>query len=128
MGRVQRRHFLINAGGDIRAGGTQGDEDGWVVQLQSPVAGAPPLHRFLLRDEAVATSGNTKQPQPHLFNGHLGQQADALVSATAVARTAAEADAWSTAAFVGGLDWSMAVGRDRHLVLADKNLGVHTTG
>jgi len=125
--RNEVEHFLINAGGDIRARGNQGNKNGWIVHLQHPLPGGPPLHQFLLRDEAVATSGNTKQPKLHLLDARTGRHVNGLTSATAVAKTTAEADAWSTAAFVGGLDWSRSVGRGHQLYLADKSLNVITT-
>lgn len=100
--------FLIDAGGNLIGRGS------WSVGVRDPraAADAPPLRTFVLPDgAAVSTSGNyerfTSHPNGaktgHLFDPRTGQPADGgALQATAIAPTAAEADAWSTALFILG--------------------------
>ena len=99
---VAANDFLLDAGGTLVCRGT------WTVGLRDPRGGpdAPPLKAFTLRDGmACATSGNYERPG-HLMDPRTGRPADGngVLQATALARTAAEADAWSTALFVLGPD------------------------
>ena len=124
-GEVAGNDFLLDAGGNLVGRGT------WTVGVRDPRGGAdaPPLRVFTLADGmAVATSGNYERraARPdgttvgHLFDPRTGRPAEgAVLQATAIAPTAAEADAWSTALFVLGPDEGRAVlaGRDRPAVL-----------
>lgn len=112
--------FLLDIGGNLVGRGE------WTVGIRDPRAplDAPPLHVFTLADGmAVATSGNYERRavRPdgtsvgHLFDPRTGQPPEGgVLQATAIAPTAAEADAWSTALFVLGPDEGRAVlsGRD----------------
>ena len=95
---VSTNDFLLDAGGTLVGRGA------WTVGLRDPraAADAPVLKVFTLADGmACATSGNYERPG-HLMDPRTGRAADgnAVLQATALARTAAEADAWSTALFV----------------------------
>ena len=112
--------FLLDIGGNLVGRGE------WTVGIRDPraPADAPPLRTFTLANGmAVATSGNyerrAERPDGttvgHLFDPRTGQPAEGgVLQATAIAPTAAEADAWSTALFVLGPDEGRAVlsGRD----------------
>jgi thiamine biosynthesis lipoprotein len=94
--------FLLDAGGTLVGRGA------WTIGLRDPRGGAyaPPLKAFTLADGmACATSGNYER-SGHLMDPRTGRAADenGVLQATALARTAAEADAWSTALFVLGPD------------------------
>ena len=93
--------FLLDAGGTLVGRGA------WTVGVRDPrgAADAPPLRVFALPDgAATATSGNYERPG-HLFDPRTGRPADGgVLQATALAPTAADADAWSTALFVLGPD------------------------
>jgi len=102
------RHFLINAGGDIVARGHQGNQNGWEVWLEHPHKKSPKW-RFVLQNEAIATSGNYTQhpredgtPFLHLLHPRTAATSNEWISATVIAETAAEADAWATAAYIAG--------------------------
>lgn len=107
--------FLLDVGGNLIGRGK------WTVGIREPRGppDAPPLHVFTLSDGmAVATSGNYERRavRPdgtsvgHLFDPRTGHPAEGTVlQATAIAPTAAEADAWSTALFVLGPDKGRAV-------------------
>ena len=114
-GAVAENDFLLDVGGNLVGRGE------WTVGIRDPrgSAEAPPLRVFTLVDGmAVATSGNYERRavRPdgtsvgHLFDPRTGRPAKGgVLQATAVAPTAAEADAWSTALFVLGADEGRAV-------------------
>lgn len=94
--------FLLDVGGTLIGRGA------WTVGLRDPRAApdAPFLRPFTLADGmACATSGNYERPG-HLLDPRTGLPADtaAVLQATVLAHTAAQADAWSTALFVLGPD------------------------
>ena len=93
--------FLLDVGGMLVGRGT------WTVGVRDPrgAADAPPLRAIALPDgAAIATSGNYERGG-HLFDPRTGRPAGgAVLQASALAPTAAEADAWSTALFVLGPD------------------------
>jgi thiamine biosynthesis lipoprotein len=105
--------------GDVAAGGTpsrprdtQAPSDlphGWIVGLRHPLRPAERLAEFVLRDQALSTSGSGTQffirrgrRYGHILDPRTGRPAEGLYSATVVAPTAAEADALSTAFYVMG--------------------------
>ena len=100
--------FLLDAGGNLVGRGA------WDVGVRDPrgSAGAPPLRVFALPGgAAVSTSGNYERRAAapggtgvgHLFDPRTGLPAGGeVLQATALAPTAALADAWSTALFVLG--------------------------
>jgi thiamine biosynthesis lipoprotein len=114
-GEVAGNDFLLDVGGNLVGRGT------WTVGVRDPRGGtdAPPMRAFVLSDGmAVATSGNYERRavRPdgttvgHLVDPRTGRPAEGLVlQATAIAPSAAEADAWSTALFVLGPDEGRAV-------------------
>ena len=124
-GEAAENDFLLDVGGNLVGRGA------WTVGVRDPRGGAdaPPLRVFTLADGmAAATSGNYERRavRPdgtdvgHLFDPRTGRPAAGTVlQATAIAPTAAEADAWSTALFVLGPDESRAVlsGRNRPAAL-----------
>lgn len=105
------RDGLVDLGGNVFAMGTPGDgAPGWSVGVFHPVTGE--LDRtFVLRDAAVATSGNREQTRVlgaltvgHLFDARRGVPANGHLSVSVVARTGVESDLGSTAAYVLGPD------------------------
>jgi thiamine biosynthesis lipoprotein len=95
--------FIVNAGGDLYASGSASPlESGWEIHIED--AG----HSWILSDRAVATSGNRHRPSLkdggldiHLLDPATGHEIEQYVSTTIIAKTTMEADAWSTAMFVG---------------------------
>jgi thiamine biosynthesis lipoprotein len=95
--------FIVNAGGDLYASGSASPaEKGWEIHIE----GSP--KSWILSDRAVATSGNGHRsslaggrPDIHLLNPATGQSIEQYVSTTIIAPSTMEADAWSTAMFVG---------------------------
>jgi thiamine biosynthesis lipoprotein len=96
-------------------GSEPGHARGWAVGIRHPWDTERRLARVWLRDRALGTSAATFQ---HLENagrrlGHhldprTGRPAEGMASASAVAATAAEADALATAFYIQGIEWTRA--------------------
>ena len=89
-------------------------EPSWTVALRHPLKPDQRLAEIHLRDRALGTSGSGNQffhfggkRYGHVLDPRTGQPADALLSATALAPTAAQADALATAFFVMGVEASI---------------------
>ena len=105
------RHGLVDVGGNVYGLGSPDDDaDGWDVGVFHPVGGG--LERvFVLRDAAVATSGNHEQSRVlggvrvgHLLDPRRGAPADGPLAASVVAATGTASDTLSTVAFLLGAD------------------------
>jgi thiamine biosynthesis lipoprotein len=103
------RDALVSAGrSSVVAVG--GEHPGWRVDLRSLVRDEI-LGRLVLRDAALGTSGAGEQyfelngvRYGHVLDPRSGWPASGVRSASVVTRSAADADALSTAFLVGGLD------------------------
>jgi thiamine biosynthesis lipoprotein len=111
MARVLRREgvglALLSAGSSsvLTIGAPRG---GWTLDLQSPLI-ASTLARVRFSEGAIGTSGAGEQfivdhgmRYGHVMDPQTGRPAHGVLSASAVTRDAATADALSTAFFVGG--------------------------
>ena len=105
------RHGLVDVGGNVYGLGTPDESaQGWSVGMFHPLTGA--LERvFVLRDAAVATSGNSEQTRlvggvrvGHLLDARRGAPADGPLSVSVVAGTGTDSDTMSTVAFLLGPD------------------------
>jgi len=83
----------------------------WVVGIRHPLRPDRRIAEIHLRDKALATSGSRIQSfrhegrrYGHIIDPRNGQPAEGVISATAIAPSAAEADALSTAFYVIGAD------------------------
>jgi thiamine biosynthesis lipoprotein len=95
--------------GPMSSDSTVAQRRGWVIGLRHPLRPAERLAEFILRDQALSTSGSGTQffirrgrRYGHILDPRTGRPAEGLYSATVVAPTAAEADALSTAFYVMG--------------------------
>ncbi|MHC4960311.1 MAG: FAD:protein FMN transferase [Planctomycetota bacterium] len=102
-------NVLVEAGGDLVAGGRKAAGTPWSIGIRRPRPGGAALQaRLDARDVAVATSGDYMQAftpdfrQHHILDPRTGRSAPELASATVVAPTAAEADALATLCMVAG--------------------------
>jgi thiamine biosynthesis lipoprotein len=120
------RSALLHGGGSsvYAVGHPPGQLDGWVIDLKHPTDETRTLGSVRLKDEGFGTSAATFQffefqgkKLGHVLDPRVGWPAEGTAAATVVAPTAAEADAWSTAAFVLGIDGS------RPLFLSRPRLG-----
>jgi thiamine biosynthesis lipoprotein len=105
---------IVDAGGDMAAGGVPGTEEAWQVAVQDPRA-AGSLGVLELRGECVASSGDYMQAYTrdlrnhHIVDPRTGRSPEHTSGVTVVAPTAMDADALSTAAFVLGPDDGLAL-------------------
>jgi thiamine biosynthesis lipoprotein len=109
IARQYRVRSALMQGGQssLRAIGSPSDQHrGWAVDI-----GHPAVARVRLRDLALGTSGAANQffvvdgkRYGHVLDPRTGWPARKLIAASAIARTATEADALSTAFFVLGLE------------------------
>lgn len=126
------RSALLHAGGSsVRAvGRPPTDFRGWRVSIRHPHDDRCTLGSVFLVDEALGTSADTYQHfeyngkrYGHVLDPRTGRPVDGTRSASCLAPTAADADAISTAFFVGGPTWTADYLRTRdHLravLLAD---------
>lgn len=102
-------HFLIDAGGDIYCAGKQEGKIPWKVGVQNPAKKDALIDELKLTDKAVTTSGNYERfyeiggkKFSHIIDPTTGYPQDLVQSATVIAPTAQEADAFSTALCVLG--------------------------
>lgn len=125
-------NFIVNAGGDLFAAGRPAPwQRGWDIRVTPWGESLPAADSLVVCDAAVATSGNAAQPETapgrrasHLFDPRTGEARDPVLSATAVAATAMEADAWATAAFVAGAHGCAALfrpGSSRRVILVTQD-------
>ncbi len=136
VGRLVERGFgnvLVEAGGDLVAGGRQSFDRGWEIGVQSPrQMGEQLITRLDVCNEAIATSGDYMQPftidfaQHHILNPKTGRSSPALASATVIAPRLALADAIATALMVmeppKGLELVRELGLRALLVTKDMTL------
>ncbi len=101
---------IINAGGDLYCLGTKSGEL-WSVGVRHPRQVGTVQNTLALSNLGVATSGDYQryflfegQRYHHLLDPQTGKPARKAQSATVIAKTAEEADAWATALFVLGPD------------------------
>lgn len=114
LGMKGIRHALAAAGGDIATLGAPPGEPGWRIGLTPLDAEAEPNAFLLLRDRAVATSGDAYQfveiegkRYSHIVDPRTGFGLTTRSSVTVVANRAVNADAAATAASVLGPEQGM---------------------
>lgn len=104
---------LLHGGGSsvLAIGGRPGDGNGWPIGIRHPADETRRIATLHLRDRALGTSAATfqnfdynKRKLGHLLDPRSGRPAEGIASASAVAPTAAEADALATAFYVLGVD------------------------
>jgi thiamine biosynthesis lipoprotein len=101
---------LVEAGGDLQAGGPGPDGAGWLVGVEDPRGGQDPVAVLSLTDLGCATSSVRLRhwqvdgrPVHHLVDPRTGDPADSgLLSVTVVGPDVARAEVWSKALFLAG--------------------------
>ena len=104
--------WLLHGGqSSLLARGRHGDHDGWPVGIGNPLFTGKRLGTILLANRAMATSGSNIQyyrhqgkKYGHILDPRTGWPVDSMLSVTVLAKTAAEADALSTAFYVMGVE------------------------
>ena len=130
---------LVDAGGDISAGTAPTGWPGWPVGLAGPgsASDSPELLSCWLADGTMATSGidyrrwmQGGQELHHVMDPRTGRAAATdLLTATVLARSAARAEAWATAALVAGLASADHLLTNKRLAAAfvDRQYQLHLT-
>jgi thiamine biosynthesis lipoprotein len=99
--------FLIDAGGDVFAGGRDPSGADWTIGIVHPRQAATVIEVLRVSDCAVCTSGDYERGA-HLLDARRGGPAVTLASATVIASSALVADALATAAFALGPEEGLA--------------------
>ncbi|RYY66586.1 MAG: FAD:protein FMN transferase [Chitinophagaceae bacterium] len=126
---------VVNASGDLCAWGTQPDGTPWTVGIAAPEMQRQPFARFLLRDGAVATSGDYEKfvliggrRYSHTIDPRTGYPVGGIKSVTIFCPNAEIADALATPVLVmgirAGLDLINQL-RDVECLLIDEQDRVH---
>jgi len=96
--------FLIDAGGDLYAGGRNCSGEPWKIGVRDPQHKEKIIGMVEVIDQGVATSGVYEQKEQaqgqqwsHIINPLTGYPEKNIISATVIAATGAEADALATA-------------------------------
>jgi thiamine biosynthesis lipoprotein len=103
------KHALINTG-EMSALGQSAEGDDWKIGIQHPRREDAFISLAKLADRCLATSGDYETTFSddfrwnHLFDPRTGRSPAELSSVSVVAKTALDADALSTAAFVLGAE------------------------
>jgi FAD:protein FMN transferase len=126
--------FVVDCGGDVRIGGPAAALDPYEVEVRHPLGGI--AHRLRVSASGVATSGIERNIwrrdgrfAHHLLDPSSGEPAwTGLVSATALASTAVEAEALAKAAFLSGPEQARSLLAPRGGVLIDYSGEVEVLG
>lgn len=109
--------YLVDAGGDIRAGGDSLDAPGWCVAVEDPLRPPGDAGHICIRDMAVATSGTYRRrwrladggEAHHLIDPASGVPSESgVVSATMVGASAEACDVWAKVALLRGVGRGLA--------------------
>lgn len=107
------RDCLLHGGNSsvLARGHRDGESGGWTIALKHPLRPTERLAEFMLRNQALGTSGSGSQffhhggrRYGHIIDPRTGWPAEQILSSTVIAPTAAEADAFSTALYVMNLE------------------------
>ena len=100
--------FIVNAGGDIFAGGSDPNCNKWTIGIQHPYQKDKIIDSIEISNEAICTSGsyerkNSSSPQEHhLIDPKTKHSLNDWVSCSVAAPFAMMADGFSTAVFLQG--------------------------
>ncbi|MEH7115908.1 FAD:protein FMN transferase [Neobacillus vireti] len=100
--------FVVNAGGDLFAGGLDEYGQPWKIGIQHPYHKEQLIETVEVSDQAICTSGSYERRNPvkpdlhHLMNPKTRQSPNDWVSVSIIAPFAMMADAFSTASFLLG--------------------------
>lgn len=124
--RLGIENYLVDIGGEVRCRGVNAKGGAWRVGIETPFDGNDAVGAYVqqvisLTDCSMATSGNYRRyyldaegrKVAHTINPHTGESVITnLLSATVVAPTCAEADAYGTMFMAMGLERAVDLARD----------------
>jgi thiamine biosynthesis lipoprotein len=131
------RDALMHAGNSslLAMGSAKGTGSGWSIGIRNPLDPETDIATLTLHDRAMAISGSAEQRftvdgrrYGHIIDPRTGFPAEKCLNAVAVAATAAEADALSTAFYIMGLEETAAycdnnIGIGAVLLIREQNTG-----
>ncbi|MBP1965398.1 FAD:protein FMN transferase [Paenibacillus aceris] len=128
--------FIVNAGGDLFAGGLDKQGRKWKIGIQHPIHKDQVIQMIEVSNEAVCTSGSYERKSPlktgihHLMNPCGKHSPNEWISCSVIAPYALMADAFSTAAFVLEKDRGKALLEEVNLkgILIDQDLQINRIG
>lgn len=135
------RDFMIEIGGEIRAGGANPDGTQWTIAIDKPMVSDSVIHEYLttvsITDCGMATSGDYRNFHTDANGSRFGHTLDPktlrpahtdVLSASVIAPTAMEADGFATACMVLGSEQAMNMARRQKLaILLVTNRGVEVS-
>lgn len=108
LNNLGHKNLIVNAGGDLRAGGTKLDQP-WSIGIQHPRESQKIMVRVSASDIAIATSGDYEKffihqdkRYHHILNPRNGFPAEGCQSVTILHKEGIMADAFATAVFILG--------------------------
>ena len=117
--------YLVDIGGEVRCRGVNAKGGAWRIGIETPFDGNNSMGEFVqqvisLTDSSMATSGNYRryylddqgQKISHTIDPRTGRSAvTSLLSATVIAPTCAEADAYGTMFMAMGLEQALSTAK-----------------
>lgn len=115
------RSYMVEIGGEVRVRGLKPGKEKWRIAIEKPIENLLQSQVYdtvlEITDIAMATSGNYRNfyykdgvKYAHTINPHTGFPAfNDLLSASVLAKTCMEADAWATAFMVMGMKNSLEI-------------------
>ena len=119
-------HYLVEVGGELRAGLNKANGKAWVVGVEKPSNGPQQAQaRINISQMAIATSGDYRnyfeqagKRYSHTLNPKTGYPIEhALASVSVVHKSCAYADAWATAITVLGPELGLATAKAQGLAV-----------
>lgn len=114
--RLGITHALVRASGDIAAGDPPPGEHGWLIGLAPLDPNAPPVHFIRLANQAVSTSGDSRQHleidgrrYSHIIDPATGMGIGSRSSVSIIAPSGIEADSLASAVSVLGPQKGLAL-------------------
>lgn len=130
--------FAIISGGNIRAYQSPPGERGWAVSVSDPdealLTDSAPIARAHIKDGSAATSGDYQryfvyegQKMHHIISPFTLYPANRYRSVTVIAKSAAEADLFSTALYIHDIETGKRLAAEHKLSVCWVHLDKHLT-
>lgn len=107
--------FISAAGSSLYAIGTPPDSpEGWPVNIRDPKNSRATVAKLHLKDQSLSTSGTYEKffeadgkIYSHIMDPRTGMPSQGIVSASVLAPSTLDSEAWTKTFFVNGWDWSV---------------------
>lgn len=108
---------MISAGTSsmYAVGAPPGEPRGWRVVIRNPKDARQTAAEIYLRNESMSTSGSYEKffevdgkLYSHIMDPRTGMPAEGVLSVSVISPLALDSEAWATAFFVNGLEWTRA--------------------